>query len=142
MFKAQLFKKCWQIQMLIFMKKIFVMCVLFLCSAAVVAQDSTTMEYRHDGMNRQQRVRDSLGAASDIDQNTEKERIDISDLPALVSEQLKGDEYITWTAVDAYRKEKDGQQFYSVRLRSGEKTRLIKFDAQGNKVKEKIEVDQ
>jgi hypothetical protein len=69
---------------------------------------------------------------------TEKEVIPVTDLPALVQEQLKSPDYAGWTVVNAYKKEKSGKLGYAVELKSGAETKWIKFDAQGNKIKEKV----
>lgn len=68
---------------------------------------------------------------------SEKEVIPVSELPALVQEQLKSPDYAGWTVVNAYKKEKSGKLFYAVELKNATETKWAKFDAQGNLVKEK-----
>lgn len=66
----------------------------------------------------------------------DKEVIPASELPSIVQEQLSGSDFSGWTVGNAYRKEKDGQTFYKVELSKDGETKTVKFDAQGNKVKE------
>jgi hypothetical protein len=68
---------------------------------------------------------------------SEKEVIPVSELPALVQEQLKSPDFAGWTVVNAYKKEKDGKLWYAVEMKNATETKWTKFDAQGNKVKEK-----
>ncbi len=71
------------------------------------------------------------------DQDDDREEISVAELPAQVSAQLESADYSAWTVDKVYKKEKDGQTFYSVKLKQGNETKKIKFDAQGNKVEDK-----
>ena len=73
---------------------------------------------------------------------TEKEAISTTELPSIVRDQLQGNDYSGWTVGQAFRKEKDGQTFYAVELSNGSDKKMVKFDAQGNKVKEKDKKDK
>ena len=68
---------------------------------------------------------------------TEKEAVAMSELPELVKETLTSPDFAGWTAGNAYRKEKDGKTFYAVEMTKGTEKKMVKFDAQGNKIKEK-----
>jgi hypothetical protein len=68
---------------------------------------------------------------------SDKEVIPVSELPALVQEQLKSPDYAGWTVVNAYKKEKSGKLWYAVEMKNANETKWVKFDAQGNVVKEK-----
>jgi uncharacterized membrane protein YkoI len=94
---------------------------------AVNAQDSTS--------NKQ--GAGSSGYNTERDNYTDKEAIASTELPSLVTEQLQGQDYTGWTAGQAFRKEKDGKTVYAVELMKGDEKKMVKFDAQGNKIKEK-----
>lgn len=67
----------------------------------------------------------------------EMQPIAASELPAAIRTSLEGQDYSGWTVANSYKKEKDGQTFYVVELKNGAETKKVKFDAQGNKMKEK-----
>ena len=60
-----------------------------------------------------------------------------SELPASIQTALQGQDYSGWTVGNAYKKDKDGKTFYAVELSKGSETKKVKFDADGNVVKEK-----
>jgi hypothetical protein len=67
----------------------------------------------------------------------EMQPIAASELPAAVRTSLEGQDYSGWTVSNSYKKEKDGQTFYVVELKNGAETKKVKFDAEGNKMKDK-----
>jgi hypothetical protein len=67
----------------------------------------------------------------------DKQAIATSELPASIQASLQGTDYSGWTVSNAHKKEKDGKTMYSVELTKGSETKMVKFDADGNVVKEK-----
>jgi hypothetical protein len=111
------------------MKKLLFGLALMLASAvAVNAQDSTAVENQGAGSTQTESTDDQYG---------DKEMIAVNELPAMITSQLQGQDYSGWTVSNAYKKEKEGKTFYAVELKNGEEKKMVKFDAQGNKVKEK-----
>jgi hypothetical protein len=80
--------------------------------------------------------------SDDQEDDADRKEITVAELPALIQEQLKGQDYTGWLVSNAHKKEKDGQTIYAVELRNGAETKKVKFDAQGNKLKEKDEKDK
>lgn len=76
-------------------------------------------------------------STQDRTEYTDKESISATDLPELVKESLKSPDYAGWNTSNIWKKEKDGKTFYAVELKNATETKIVKFDAQGNKVKEK-----
>jgi hypothetical protein len=76
-------------------------------------------------------------AEGDQDEDADRVEITVAELPATVSTQLESSDYSGWTVDKVYKKEKDGQVFYSVKLKQGSEMKKVKFDAQGNVVEEK-----
>lgn len=109
-------------------KLLFALCFMFGAAVAVQAQDSTSTQYQNDDMTQDQGQRQDEG---------DKQSISISELPATVTSSLQTSDYSGWQINNAYKKEKDGETFYAVELKQGNETKMVKFDAQGNKVKEK-----
>ena len=111
-----------------FIMKKFLFAFSFMLAAAfaVNAQDTTAVD---QGAG-------SSGYKTE-DSYSDKEAISTADLPSIVTEQLQGTDYTGWTIGQAYRKEKDGKQVYAVELMKGDEKKMVKFDAQGNKLKEK-----
>ncbi len=68
---------------------------------------------------------------------TDMQPIATSDLPAAITASLEGQDYTGWTVSNAYKKEKDGKTIYKVELSNGSATKMVKFDADGNKLKGK-----
>lgn len=60
-----------------------------------------------------------------------------SELPASIQTALQGQDYAGWTAGNAYKLDKDGKTFYAIEMTKGSETKKVKFDADGNVVKEK-----
>jgi hypothetical protein len=123
------------------MKKVlFAFSLLFGVAVAANAQDSTststqdqtqTDQYRQDDMNHDQ------------DDNKDKKEISVSQLPPAVSAQLQTQDYTGWTVSKAWKKEKAGEDvIYGVELKNGEEIKKVKFDAQGNVLKEKEKKDR
>lgn len=93
-------------------------------AVAANAQDSTSTSTQGAGSTTQS-------------ESSDKQSIAVADLPSIIQEQLKSQDYASWTVGNAYRKEKDGKTVYAVELTSGSETKMVKFDEQGNKLKEK-----
>jgi hypothetical protein len=114
------------------MKKLmFGFCILLGSAVATYAQDTTSTskssdQYRSTQQDKQQK-----------DEYTDKEVIATSDLPKTVQDQIQGQDYSGWTVSKAYRKTKEGKTMYAVELVQGSDKKIVKFDAQGNKLKEK-----
>lgn len=109
----------------------FGFCLLLGSAVATYAQDTTSTskssdQYRTAQQDKQQK-----------DEYTDKEVIATSDLPQRVREQIQGQDYSGWTVSKAYRKTKEGKTMYAVELMQGSDKKMVKFDAQGNKLKEK-----
>jgi uncharacterized membrane protein YkoI len=119
-------------QKLIKMKKILLVFGIF-CGAAfaVNAQDTTSTQ-----SNRYQ-----TQSSQDQDNDKDKKEISVAQLPSTVQQQLQSSDYTAWTVDKVYRKEKDGQPMYMVELKKGDEMKKIKFDAQGNVIKEKEKKD-
>ncbi|HTE29059.1 MAG TPA: hypothetical protein VK666_01705 [Chryseolinea sp.] len=116
------------------MKKLIFACLLLV--GAVVglqAQDSTATE---SDRFQQQPTQDQQ-PAQDRDNYTEKDVIAASELPKPIQDQLKGQDYSGWTIDKAYRKMKDGKTTFAVELKNGTDKKKVKFDEQGNVLKEK-----
>lgn len=108
------------------MKKLmFGLFVLLGSAAGVYAQDTTSTRSTQDAYRQSQEKYD------------EKEAIAVSELPQKVQASIQGKDYTGWNVSKAYRKEKDGKTFYAVELMKGSDKKMVKFDAQGNKIKEK-----
>jgi hypothetical protein len=115
------------------MKKVLAaLCLMCGAVIGVNAQDTDTQDQASTRTETQDQ-------ASQDYQNefSDKEAIAATELPASISEQLQGQDYSGWTMGNVYKKEKDGETFYAVEMKSGTETKVVKFDAQGNKVKEK-----
>lgn len=119
------------------MKKVLAALCL-MCGAVIgVNAQETTTDTQDQASTRTETQSD--GASQDWDKNeySDKEMISATELPSSVSEQLQGQDYSGWSVGNAYKKEKDGETFYAVEMKNGDETKMVKFDAQGNKVKEK-----
>jgi hypothetical protein len=112
------------------MKKVmFGFCLLLGSAVATYAQDTTSTSASKSS--------DQYRTAQQKDEYTDKEVIATSDLPQRVREQIQGQDYSGWTVSKAYRKTKEGKTMYAVELTQGSDKKIVKFDAQGNKLKEK-----
>ena len=70
-------------------------------------------------------------------QDKDMQSVAVTDLPANIQASLQGQDYSGWTVANAHKKEKDGKAMYVVELKNGAETKKVKFDADGNVVKEK-----
>ena len=115
------------------MKKVmFGFCLLLGSAVATYAQDSTsTASNQYASTPQQDKDKQQK------DEYSDKEVIATSDLPQRVREQIQGQDYSGWTVSKAYRKTKDGKTLYAVELVQGSDKKMVKFDADGNKLKEK-----
>ena len=93
-------------------------------SVAVLAQDTAS-------------VATPAPAPTEQSPDQEGQAIAASELPASIQSALQGQDYTGWTVGNAMKKEKDGKTFYAVELSNGSETKKVKFDAEGNVVKEK-----
>ncbi len=124
-----------------FMKKLFV-AICFLCGGAIgLSAQQTPTETDTDQASAREQTTEQSDMYQD-QQDAEKDKISQADLPALVSQQLQSGDYTGWTVGEAYKKEKDGETFYKVELSNGNEKKWVKFDAQGNKIKEMDEKDK
>lgn len=108
-------------------KAIFGFCLLLGCAVTTYAQDTTSTPRSSDEYRSTQQEKDY----------TDKEVIATSELPQRILDQVQGQDYTGWTVSKAYRKVKDGKTMYAVELTQGDEKKIVKFDAQGNKLKEK-----
>lgn len=108
----------------------FGFCILLGSAVATYAQDTTSTSKSSDQYRSTQQDKQK-------DEYTDKEVIATSDLPKTVQDQIQGQDYSGWTVSKAYRKTKDGKMMYAVELTQGSDKKIVKFDAQGNKLKEK-----
>jgi len=114
-------------------KVIFGFCLLLGSAVATYAQDTTATgsdKYRTSPAYQDKDKHDK-------DQYSDKEVIAVNDLPQNIRDQVQGQDYTGWTVNKAYRKMKDGKTMYAVELTQGSQKKMVKFDAQGNKLKEK-----
>jgi hypothetical protein len=108
------------------MKKLLLaFCLMIAATATMYAQDTTATE------------RDRSDTQYQNQQDTDKDVIAASELPANIREQLQSQSYSGWTINKAWRKMKDGETVYAVELTSGNDKKKVKFDSQGNVLKEK-----
>ncbi len=108
----------------------FGFCILLGSAVATYAQDTTSTSKSSDQYRSTQQDKQK-------DEYTDKEVIATSDLPKTVQDQIQGQDYSGWTVSKAYRKTKEGKTMYAVELVQGSDKKMVKFDAQGNKLKEK-----
>jgi hypothetical protein len=112
------------------MKKVmFGFCFLLGSAVATYAQDTTA--------TKSDQYRTTQQDPKDKDAYQDKEAIAVAELPQNIRDQVQGQDYSGWTVGKAFRKVKDGKTFYAVELTQGSEKKMVKFDAQGNKVKEK-----
>ncbi|HEY9006030.1 hypothetical protein [Ohtaekwangia sp.] len=113
------------------MKRLLFVCFMIFGTAAVLnAQDTTST-------SRDRHRQDASKDQDHRDNYTDKDVITAGELPANIREQLQTGEYSGYTVSKAYRKTKDGKPLYAVELTRGNEKKKVKFDAQGNIVKEK-----
>ncbi|MEO5978654.1 MAG: hypothetical protein ABIS36_09745 [Chryseolinea sp.] len=112
------------------MKKVLFACILSLGTVAVLqAQDSAATQSDRYSTEAQQ-------PSQDKDKYNDKDMVATTDLPAAIQDQLKSQDYTGWTVSKAYRKAKDGKTMYSVELTNGTESKKVKFDEQGNVLKD------
>lgn len=123
----------------VFMKKLLV-AICFLCGGAIGVSAQQTDD-QDQASARDQSTEQTMNQDQQ-EEFTDQDKIAESELPSLISQQLQSGDYSGWTVGETYKKEKDGQTFYKVELQNGEEKKWVKFDAQGNKVKEKDAKDK
>ena len=110
------------------MKKLALACMLSLGSVALLhAQDATAT----------QSDRYQTPAQEPKSDFSEKDAISATELPAPIQDKLKGQDFSGWMISKAFKKDKDGKAVYAVELKNGAETKMVKFDAQGNELKDK-----
>jgi hypothetical protein len=114
-------------------KVIFGFCLLLGSAVATYAQDTTATGSDKYRTSPEYQDKDK----QDKDKYSDKEVIAVNDLPQNIRDQVQGQDYTGWTVNKAYRKTKDGKMMYAVELTQGNEKKMVKFDAQGNKLKEK-----
>ena len=80
-----------------------------------------------------------IAPPSSDDQSQDQDKgqaIATSELPANIQASLQGADYSGWTVANAFKKEKDGKAFYIVELTKDSEKKTIKFDADGNVMKD------
>lgn len=107
-------------------KLLFALAFMTAGSVAVLAQDTASVA-----------TPAPTAPSTEYSQDQEGQAIAASELPASIQSALQGQDYSGWTVGNAMKKEKDGKTFYSVELSNGSETKKVKFDADGNVVKEK-----
>jgi hypothetical protein len=118
------------------MKKVlFAFCFMLGTAVVVNAQDTTSTTQSQPPSQYHNQDKDQ-------DDDKEKRAISPGDLPSAVTQQLQTQEYNGWTLANAFRKEKDGETIYIIEMKNGAETKKVKFDAQGNKLKEKEKKDK
>ena len=106
-------------------KLLFAIAFMTAGSVAVLAQDSTSISPQTPPSSEVQ------------SQDQDKQAIATSELPANIQAALQGQDYSGWTASSASKMDKDGKTFYAVELTKGSEKKTVKFDADGNVLKEK-----
>src|SRR5688572_31014524 len=106
-------------------KLLFAIAFMTVGSVAVLAQEATPAP-----------AQPSTELQSE-DQDKDKQPIATSELPANIQASLQGQDYSGWTVGSAFKHETEGKTFYSVELTKGDEKKMVKFDADGNIVKEK-----
>ncbi|HKZ38476.1 MAG TPA: hypothetical protein VJ184_12540 [Chryseolinea sp.] len=106
------------------MKKLFLALCLCASAAAAFAQESSTDATKKTATEYKDDAKDMQAVAA-------------SELPAAVTAALQGQDYSGWTVGKAFKKEKDGKTIYKVELTNGSETKMVKLDADGNKLKAK-----
>ena len=120
-------------------KLLFAFSIMLATASFVYAQDTTSTQRSKD---RQRTDRSSDQQPSSEWNMTDKDMISAAELPQNIRQQLQGTDYSGWSIQNAYRKQKNNQTFYAVELSNGNETKKVKFDAQGNVVKEKKKRDK
>ena len=108
-------------------KLLFAIAFMTAGSVAVLAQDTASVASPSP----------AAAPTETTTQDQDGQAIAASELPASIQSALQGQDYSGWTVGNAMKKEKDGKTFYAVELSNGSETKKVKFDADGNVVKEK-----
>jgi hypothetical protein len=111
-------------------KLLFAIAFMTAGSVAVLAQEAQPKEPQTPPSTELQTP------PSTDDQDKDKQAIATSELPANIQASLQGQDYSGWTVANAYKKEKDGKTFYAVELTKGSEKKMVKFDADGNAMKD------
>ena len=114
------------------------MMILFASVIVVNAQQDTTGTQSDRATTGQSADQTS----HDQHEYSDKDMISASELPQNIREQLQTQDYTGWTVRNAYRKMKDNQTVYAVELTNGSEKKKVKFDAEGNVLKEKTKRDK
>ena len=125
-------------------KLLFVFSLLFGAAVAVNAQDTTSVQQEPQDTITTQEQSDEYRTDDTHDMgqdDMDRKEISVSALPTAVSDKLQSQDYSGWTVNKAYVKEKDGETKYAVELKRGDEMKKVKFDAQGNVIKEKEKKD-
>lgn len=119
---------------------IFGFCFLFGAVIAVQAQDTTsTSKQNEDQSTIQTQDQSRYRTDKTTHQGNEmgKEEISVEQLPSAIRDQLQSQHFTGWSVVKAHRKEKTDGTVYNVELRNGDERKKVKFDEQGNVLKDK-----
>lgn len=114
-------------------KLLFAIAFMTAGSVAVLAQEAQPQEPQTPPSSEIQ----AAPAPEDQSQDQDKgQAIATSELPANIQASLQGQDYSGWTVANAFKKEKDGKTFYIVELTKDSEKKSVKFDADGNIMKD------
>jgi hypothetical protein len=122
-------------------KLLFAIAFMTAGSVAVLAQEAQPQPQTAEPQTEQPQTPPSEAqtAPSSDYQSQDQDKgqaIATSELPANIQAALQGQDYSGWTVANAYKKDKDGKTFYMVDLTKDSEKKSIKFDADGNVVKD------
>jgi uncharacterized membrane protein YkoI len=112
-------------------KLLFAIAFMTAGSVAVLAQEAQPQEPQTPPTEVQ------APPSSDYQDQDKGQAIAASELPANIQAALQGQDYSGWTVAGATKMEKEGKTFYAVELTKGDEKKTVKFDADGNIIKEK-----
>ena len=116
-------------------KLLFAIAFMTAGSVAVLAQEAQPQEPQTPPSSEIQAA--PAPAPEDQSQDQDKgQAIATSELPANIQASLQGQDYSGWTVANAFKKEKDGKTFYIVELTKDSEKKSVKFDADGNIMKD------
>jgi hypothetical protein len=72
--------------------------------------------------------------AASKQKDKDNQQIAVSELPEIIRASLTREDYIGWAVGNAFKKEKGGKTIYTVELKKGAETKMVKFDADGKKL--------
>ena len=114
-------------------KLLFAIAFMTAGSVAVLAQEAQPQEPQTPPSTEIQ----PAPAPEDQSQDQDKgQAIATSELPANIQASLQGQDYSGWTVANAFKHEKDGKAIYLVELTKDQEKKSIKFDADGNVMKD------